>query len=122
MHLPSDFPLSAYVGCYVSRVDEVPHQVEITLTGNPEKAWINFEGPVILRFPDGTESQLENAQLIPGNGVFQALHGSKIDRVCRLSETSCKFEFSNGYALSLLGEAGRYESYHLGVASEFCDV
>jgi hypothetical protein len=123
MHLlPSDFPLNAYVGCVVAQVVEAPHQVEIALVGNPEKAWIHFEGPAVLHSPDGMQQRFENAALLQGNGAFNTLHRSTIKRVHRLSDASCKFSFSNGYALSLLAEVPGYESYHLGVAGSFCDV
>src|SRR5215813_2765898 len=44
------------------------------------------------------------------------------DAASRLSGCSCRFEFSNGWSLDLIGEIGGYESYHLGVAGQSCDV
>lgn len=120
--LPLDFPLYAFIACEVERISELSHVVEIALTGSPEPAWIRFEGPAVLHLPDGTERQLDNSMLTTGGNNFQVLLGSKIQHVQRLSESSCRFEFSNGCALSLLGEIGGYESYHLGVAKDFCDV
>jgi hypothetical protein len=120
--LPQSFPLSAFVGRIVSTVVEAPYEVQMVLTGDRGKGWIHFEGPAVFHSPHGTELRVENDMLLPGNGLFQALCGSAIERVTRLSQASCKFEFSNGYALSLLGSETGYESYHLGVEGDFCDV
>jgi hypothetical protein len=121
--LPTTFPLAEYVGYRVGNVDEGPHYVFIHLEARgPANGYIQFEGPVVLRLPNGEETRVANEQLVPGSAAFASLKGSEITKVSQLSPASCRFEFSNGCVLDLIGEKEGYESYHLSVSGQVCHV
>ena len=117
-----DFPLSEYVEHRVERVEEGSHYVFIHLKPRgPTEAYILFEGPAMFRGPAGDEIYVVNEHLLPGQTVFTPLMDTEITTVSRLSPDSCRFGFSSGYTLDLIGEIG-YESYHLCVSGHVCDV
>jgi hypothetical protein len=121
--LPSEFPLSEYVGHRVERVEEGSHYVFLHLAPRGSTtAYIQFEGPAIFRRPAGEEIYITNEHLLRGRAVFALLMDTEITAVSRLFPASCRFEFSNGYALDLIGETGGYESYHLSISGQACDV
>jgi hypothetical protein len=121
--IPATFPLAEYVGYRVENVDEGSHYVFIHLQPRGSvTGYIQFEGPVVLRLPNGEETRVANEQLVPGSAAFASLTGSQITKASRLSAASCRFEFSNGCALDLIGEKEGYESYHLSVGGQVCDV
>ena len=120
--LPTDFPLRSYIGQRVQRLVEGSHFVELHLDApDAQKGYVQFEGPVALKIPGKNERRLENEELVEGNTVFQPLLGTTVEDVERVSEKSCRFLFSNGWAIDLIGDSG-YESYHLRVAGDSCDV
>jgi hypothetical protein len=121
--LPDDFPLHRFIGREVQDVFEGSHYVAISLKpvdgGN---ARIEFEGPVDLSAVGQATQRIDNEQLVLGGTQFQSLGGANIQKVIRLSDCSCRFAFSNGWLLDLIGAEGGFESYHLRVDGNRCDV
>jgi hypothetical protein len=120
--LPGDFPLTAYLGQRIEQVFEGSHFVDLNLAVPGAKGGlVRFEGPVVLRIPGEPERRIANDEIVIGNTIFQPLVGAVVEAVDRISEVSCRFAFSNGWSLDLIGEK-ELESYHLWVAGTSCDV
>lgn len=114
--LSDKFPFEAFVGRRVESIFEGSHFVDINFQAlDSDGAHVQFEGPVILRSPLGEEWRIENQQLIQGNTIFQALLSCIVQGVVKLSDSSCRFNFSQGWSLDLIGDLGGYESYHLSI-------
>lgn len=120
--LPNDYPLVAFAGRNVVDILEGSHFVQITFEPSDDGASVLVEGPVILRSPSGEETRMENEDLVVGNSFFEHLRNTQVKDVLRISAASCCFKFSNGWSLDLIGEKDGYESYHLHVNGESCDV
>ncbi|MBW8372385.1 MAG: hypothetical protein K0M66_15640 [Thiobacillus sp.] len=120
--LPNDFPLVAFVGRNVVDILEGAHFVQITFEPSDGGASVLLEGPVVLRSPSGEEMRMENEDIVVGNSFFKHLCTTQVSDVLRISAASCRFKFSNGWSLDLVGEKDGYESYHLLVNGESCDV